>query len=901
MHDQLAPPDGPWHALTAEEAMAALAASEHGLASTAAGQRLEKFGPNELDIKPEVSSITVFLRQFKSPLIYILLVAAFIALMLEKHLDVTVILGLVLLNAVIGYFQERKAQAALTALRRMTSPQATVLRQGEPYELPASQVVPGDILLLAVGDLVAADGRLLRTDDLEVDEAILTGESLPVLKTTQPLTTPELPLGDRTNMVYMNTVITRGKGRAVVVATGLASEVGRIAGRVAQAEIRPPLEGRIRQFSWQLAFLVIGIMAALLTLGLIRQIPFLEMFMLALSLAVSAIPEGLPIVLTVLLAIGVWRMSKHNALVRHLPAVEGLGSATVICTDKTGTLTQNRMIVRRIFLPGRSYAVTGNGYEPFGAITTSEARAPIAWQADSALWQLLTASLLCNDAELVEQDSIWRVRGDPTEGALLALAAKAGLDLYWERLAEITYTSERRWMATLHRSGSGQLVVFAKGALERLLPMAKMVQEPNGQLRPLDPATSAEIEQVGNAMASATLRVLAFCYLPEAKEADHLELTHLAGELVFLGLVGMLDPPRSEAIMAINQCHEAGIRVVMITGDHLITAQAIAKEMGIISDEVAQEAINGNELSEMTDAELLQRCERTVIYARVDPEHKLRIVKALQTSGHIVAVTGDGVNDAPALSQADIGVAMGTGTEVAKSAADLVITDDNFATIVAAIREGRLIVQNLRKVMTYLFSTNAGEIVTVSLATLLGLPLPLVAVQILWINLITDGAFDKTLALETAQTDLMHIPPRSPRAPLIDRQILHSVLLAAPLMAIGTLFIFQQALWTDDSLEKARTMAFSTLVFFQWLAAFSFRSFDRPIYQLPPNHWMWYGLAAAIILHLAVIYLPPMQALFHTVSLSSTELLKALLVASTVLLFNEGRKYFSKIRALHLP
>ncbi|MBM3270808.1 MAG: HAD-IC family P-type ATPase [Candidatus Sericytochromatia bacterium] len=886
----------PWHSLAPEVALEALGAGSRGLSSAEAARRLADFGPNRLAATGEAPVWHVLVRQFRSPLIYILLVAAALALILGKHLDAAVVLGLVCVNALLGFFQEHRAQQALSALRRMTSPRAVVLREGEALEVDAAEVVPGDILALSAGDQVAADARLVRAVDLELDESVLTGESVPVDKTDHAIAETELPLGERRSMVFAQTVVTRGHGRAVVVATGMTTEFGRIAADVARAEPPVPLVDRLRQFSRMIAIAVLIAACGLFAVGLARGIAPPELGMFAISAAVSAVPEGLPIVLTVLLAIGVWRMARRKALIRHLPSVEALGAVTVICTDKTGTLTRNEMTVRAMALPGRRFEVSGEGFSPAGAIEGVGGASP---ERDAGLERLIETCRLCNDAEVVESGGRWSVRGDPTEGALIVLADKAGIDPDWERLAEITFTSERRWMATLNQDPGGGAWVLAKGALERILDMSRHWMSPEGEIRPLDAAVRAEIEAAAEDLAGRSMRLLGFaCRSPKQ---DPVELTPdcLSGRLVFLGVAGLLDPPRPESAESVRICREAGIRVVMVTGDHVGTARAIALSAGILDGiEQPGSVVVGSALDSMTDAELEARCEGIRVYARSDPEHKLRIVRALQARGHIVAMTGDGVNDAPALSQADVGVAMGlSGTEVAKGAADMVIGDDNFASLRAAVEEGRLIIGNLRKVMTYLLTTSSGELATIGLALAMGLPLPLVAVQILWINLITDGTFDKALAVEGPEASLMRVPPRAPRTPLVDREMLWNCGFAAPIMAIGALSVFWLELESGRSLDHARTMTFCTLVLFQWFAVFTFRSLTLPLWRLSWNPWMLLSLAASVVLQLGVIYAEGLQALFHTVPLTTRDLAIAALVASSILILNEARKVVGLIMA----
>jgi Ca2+-transporting ATPase len=880
-----------WHTLSTERVMEALDSGSQGLSSEEAERRLAEFGANQLCVQPPPPMWQVFLRQFKSPILYVLFMAALVSLALGERVDAGVILGIVGLNAVIGFIQESRAQQALEALSKLTSPRATVLRAGEELDLPAEQVVPGDLLILSTGDRTAADARILHASDLELDEAVLTGESVPALKISAPLADPALPMADRRNMVFMNTVVTRGRGLAVVVATGMATAMGRIAGSL-DSPTEDPLRRKMRRLSHKLGLAVLILVLAVLAFGIVRGYAFLQIFHYALGMAVSAIPEGLPLVVTILLAVGVWRMARQNALIRHLPAIEALGAINVICTDKTGTLTRNTMTVRHVELMGRVFTVTGEGYCPEGAIAPMDG-APAA--SDAGLRELLDAARFCNDATLRERDGIWGIHGDPTEGALLTLAHKGGPREEAERVAEISFTSERRWMATLNRSQDGRVVAYVKGALERILPMSEGWMAADGSVQPLGEAERAAVMQAAEALASQALRVLAFAILPDVDLVREFAPPRLEGRLIFLGFVGMIDPPRAEATTAIQVCHEAGIRVAMITGDQRGTAEAIAREMGILESGGA--VMTGAELMALSDERFGERASAVSVYARVEPEHKLRIVRTLQERGNIVAMTGDGVNDAPALSRADVGISMGlTGTEVAKEASDMVLADDNFATIVAAVSEGRRIGENLRKVLRYLFATSTGEAMTFSVAIVLGMPMPLLPIQILWLNVITDGSFDKSLAMEPAEPGLMRRPPRPASNSLLAWDVVGPVLAVAPIMMLGTFVVFSQALALGASLEKAQTMAFSTLAIFQWFSAFSLRSLESPITRLPLNRWMFLSLSISVILHLGVIYLPLLQRAFHTVPLTAGELALTFGVASSLFILLEGRKIWLAAR-----
>jgi magnesium-transporting ATPase (P-type) len=834
-----------------------------------ARRRFETQGPNQLIAKRARSDFRILIDQFRSPLILILLGASAIAFFMGESLDAYVILAVVFINASIGYQLERRAADAIAALQRLTSPRARVLRDDQVQEIPATEIVTGDLLLLESGDRVAADARVIQANELAVGEAELTGESVPVRKDSCAIDAAgRLPLGDQVNMVFMNTAVVAGRGRAVVVATGMATEMGKIAREVAGASAETPVQRKLADFGRRLAVAALLIIGAVLLLGLALGHPFRELFYIGVSLAVAAIPEGLPIVVSVLFAIGVTRMAKRRSLVRRLPAVEGLGSATVICSDKTGTLTRNAMTVTQVFLGARNLTVEGDGYEAVGRV--NDQGQPVSAGESRGLRWLATCGRLCNDAVLERADGEWRVLGDPTEGALLVLAEKLEINDSWDRVGEVPFSSERKWMATLNRTSEGELVAFAKGALERLIPMASHYEDMDGALHPLDEAARRRLFEAAEGMAAGALRTLALGMVRQVGNAAEFSVESLDGRLTILGLVGIIDPPRPEAIDAIAICKRAGIRVAMITGDHRLTASAIARQLGIAAE--GEAGVDGVDLDRMTDDEVDRLVRRTPLYARVDPSHKLRIVRALQRQGEVVAMTGDGVNDAPALAQADVGIAMGvTGTEVAKGAADIVLADDNFATIVAAVEEGRTISNNLRKVAEYLTAACVGNIATIAGAIALDLPMPLTAVMLLWINLVATGVFDKALALEKGDPDVMRRPPRSPSEPLITRRSLAGLMLMGLWMAAGTLGIFVWELSTGTPLAHARTEAFTVSATFQAFSVFCFRSADRPLYQLPPNWWLFGGALLAFGVQSLAVYAPPLQRFLGTVPLHPWE------------------------------
>lgn len=883
-----------WHNFSIEETLAQLATNRRGLTEEEARERLKKYGSNELQEKGKVLWPLVFLRQFASPLIYILLAAAAIELFyMGKPTDAGVILAVVLINSAIGFFQEQKAEKAMEALKRLVVPKAKVLRTGSLKEIAAYELVPGDIIFLEAGDKIPADARVMEAFNLSVDESILTGESVPVEKFTAPIP-GEAIVADMGNMVHMGCAVVNGRGVAMVVATGMATEIGKITAQI--QEVKPPstpLQRNVAKLGRSIGLLVLGIVAILSFLGLAKGYNFEEIFTLGIAAAVSAIPEGLPVMVTVVLALGMRRMALKNALIRKLPAVETMGAVTVICSDKTGTLTESEMTVREIFLENRTIEVTGGGYQSDGEFLENGQK--LDCQKDETLLLALKISTLCNDATLQAENGRYRVIGDFTEGALLIAALKAGIkkeELQKElpRLAELPFASEKRYMATLHPGQNGQGIAYVKGAVDRILAMSKKVHKKEG-IEELSPQHKEEIEKKNEQMAAKALRILALAYMECPCCPENLCLQNLEGNLVFLGLVGMIDPPRKEAKEAVANCKKAGIRVVMITGDQKITAQAIAAELGL----PLGEAVTGLELEQMSEEEFQKKVERITVFARVEPLHKLKIVNALKAKGQIVAMTGDGVNDGPALRSADIGVAMGIkGTDVAREASDMVLTDDNFASIVAAVEEGRVIFSNIRRSVFYLLSTNMGELFTWTLALLAAIPLPVVAVQILWINLVTDGVCTIPLGLEPKHSNVLAEPPRRAQAGIVYSGMLLRIVFIAIFMSLGTFLIFKWEL-PRVGLGEARTIAFSILVAFQWFNALNARSDQQSLFKLGlfTNRWLLSGIGLAILLQVGVIYIPFMQRLFYTVPLSWDDWLVVILVSGSILVAEEVRKIFA--------
>ena len=879
-----------WHAMEASKVAEALRSSGDGLTAEEASIRLARDGPNELIGKRKVSRLQILLKQLKDPLVFILIIAAAVSAGVgiidsstEEMINAGVILLIVALNTILGYTQEYKAEKTLEALQELASPKVTVRRGGRDVEVPSRELVAGDVMVLSTGDRVSADGRLIGSANLETDEASLTGESVPVKKDHGSAVAERSVLGDRSNMVYSGSTISRGRGVAMVVATGSSTELGRIADLATEEGGPTPLQRKLAVLSRQLGIVVIAIASIIMAMGLAGGVDVVTMFLTAISLAVAAIPEGLPAVVTVSLAIGLQRMARRNALVRHLPAVEALGSATVICTDKTGTLTAGVMNVREVAVPSGTVLVTGEGYEPEGALIRSGEELDAG---DPEVTELLRAGVLCNDASLVKEEG-WKVMGDGTEGTLLVLAKKAGMDpeavrRRHPRTGEEPFDSERKRMTTVH-SIDGEVRSYTKGAAESVLPLCTHVLI-DGRRTDMNDALRDSFLAKDREMASRALRVLALAYGSGREEG-----------LTFLGLVGMLDSPRKEAADAVTKCRTAGIRVIMITGDHRLTAAAIAKEMGIPSP---GGSITGEELSSMSDRELSGRVKEVSVFARVAPEQKVRIVEALQAHGEIVAMTGDGVNDAPALKRADIGVAMGiTGTDVAKESSDMVLADDNFASIVSAVEEGRGIYGNIRKFVAFLLSCNAGEIILMLAATLLfaetGLLPFLLPIQILWINLVTDGLPAIALGLEPAPHDVMNECPRSPREPPVTRPMAFRIVITGVAMGLAALLTFDVLRGMGSGTEQARTAAFCTVVLSQLLFVFSARDLSRPLLELGRYDRLILAVGASFLLQLAVVYIPVVNDVFHAVPLGA-EWLVIVPMSLLPMVLNEGWKYLHR-------
>ncbi|HPD41520.1 MAG TPA: cation-transporting P-type ATPase [Anaerolineae bacterium] len=864
-----------WHHLPTEEIQELLETNpERGLDRFEVEHRQARFGPNALTPRRGKSPLVRFLLQFNNPLIYVLLVAGVITALVKGPVDAGIIIGVVLINAIVGFVQESRAANAIAALAQSMVAEATVIRAGEKKRLPAPELVPGDIVLLQSGDKVPADLRLVQSRDLQIAEAALTGESVPVEKSSAVLLPVDTPLGDRRNMAYATTLVTYGQGIGIVVATGDASEIGRISQLLAEAtEMETTLTRKIKEFSRLLLYVLLVVSGLALGISMLRGQPLADAFITSIALAVASIPEGLPTAVTVTLAIGVARMAKRRAIIRKLPAVEALGSTTVIGSDKTGTLTQNQMTVQEIYAGGELFTVEGSGYAPTGRLLRDGVALPTE-NLPLALQATLETGALANDSQLLQAEGRWTIQGDPTEGALLVVARKAGLDAAAltqrsPRLDVIPFESAHQYMATLHETGAGQSRrALVKGSVEALLARSAQVLAADGQLIPLD---KAAIHQQVDRMAAEGLRVLAFAEKRLPADVQNLAHDDIADGLTFLGLQGMMDPPRPEAIVAVRASQEAGIKVKMITGDHPLTAAAIARAVGIAE---ADQVLTGQQLAALSDDALIAAVEPTGVFARVSPEQKLRLVEALQARGHIVAMTGDGVNDAPALKQANIGVAMGiTGTDVSKEAADMVLTDDNFATLEAAVEEGRSVYDNLTKIITWTLPTNVGEGLIILVALLLGEVLPILPVQILWINMVTVAVLGLVLALEPSEPGIMQRPPRDPEAPILTPALLQRILLVGALILIGAFGLFEWERQRGTSLEVARTVAVNLVIFVELFYLLNSRSLTYSPFQIGffSNRWLWLGVGAMILVQMAFTYVPLMQAIFSSAPLGWSE------------------------------
>jgi magnesium-transporting ATPase (P-type) len=862
--DKQAP--GPWHSLAAEAALDLARASSGGLTQAEAGARLQAHGPNRLPEPPQRSAWLRFLLHFHNILIYVLLASAVVTAALGHVVDTLVILAVVLGNAVIGFVQEGKAEKAMAAIRHMLAPRAAVLRDGDRHTVDGEALVPGDVVLLEAGDKVPADLRLLQALNLQIQEALLTGESVPVEKHTRAVASAA-SLGDRACMAYSGTLITSGAGRGVVVATGAQTEIGRISGLLSKVEVlTTPLVNQMNFFARWLTVLILLIAALLLAFGyFVGHFDFADMFMAVVGLSVAAIPEGLPAVLTITLAVGVQAMARRNAIVRRLPAIETLGSVSVICTDKTGTLTRNEMMVTTVATSAQVFSLDGTGYEPRGSIKLNDAE--VSGHEHPILQELGRTAALCNDASLLERDGVWAVEGDPMEGALLALSGKCGLDVRqqltsWKRTDAIPFDARHRFMASLNHDHENHAVISVKGAPEQILMMCSHQRVADNGTEPLD---ATYWHEQAEHIAFQGQRVLALALRPVPPEHTVLAFSDVEDSLVLIGLIGLIDPPRAEAAEAVAECHGAGIRVKMITGDHRGTAAAIGRQIGLQNPD---RVLTGADLDAMDNASLAAVVIDTDIFARTSPEHKLRLVMALQSHGMTVAMTGDGVNDAPALKRADAGIAMGLkGSEAAKEAAELVLADDNFASIVAAVREGRTVYDNIKKVISWTLPTNAGEAMTIVVALLFGLALPITPVQILWINLITAITLGMALAFEPTEAGTMRRTPRRRNEPLLSGELVWHIVLVSLLFLGGVYGMYAYALDRGYPLDLARTIALNTLVVLEIFHLF----FIRNIYgtsltwqAVRGTRVVWGTVLVVVLAQFAITYVPVLQGIFAT-------------------------------------
>jgi Ca2+-transporting ATPase len=883
-----APPAPPW-TLDVEHALAALVGSPHGLSEVEAAERLRRWGGNVIEREQETSLLRIVLRQFQSPLIYILMLSALLTAVLRELTDTAIIGGVLVLNATVGSFQEYRAGRALSALRRLTVPRATVLRGGREEEIDSRHIVPGDLVLVASGSRVPADARLVLATDLQTDESLLTGESTVVEKQVDPLSDAETPLAERTNMLYTGTTVTRGRGHALVVATGMATELGRIAGELkTAAEPVTPLRRRMDVFARIIGLAIVGACAVAFPLGVALGESVRIMVRTVIALIVAAIPEGLPVVMTLALAIGVGRMARRKAIIRSLPAVETLGSCTVIASDKTGTLTENRMTVQAVWVAAKTLDVTGTGYDLEGRI--QEEGVPVEVKQGSPLHHLLLGAVLGNEASLWLEEEGVKTAGDPTEVALLILGAKAGIfradaEETFPCTATLPFESDRRFSATVRRHPEGGWVTFVKGSLERVMAMCDRVAALEGSLA----KWQAKIEAVNATVAGRGLRVLAFATRRDrSEEAPELH-SNLSG-LELTGLVAMMDPPRPEVPAAVAACRKAGIRILMITGDHAATALAIAEQVGMVRGR----AVEGREVGRAQEGDLEALCRENAVFARVEPAHKLRIVQTIRRLGDIVAVTGDGVNDAPALRAADIGVAMGgRGTDVAREAADIVVTDDNFATIVAAVEEGRVVFDNVRNVTFFLLSTGVAVVIAIFAAIIAGFPLPLLPAQIIWVNLVTNGIQDVALAFEPGEKDVLQRRPRPPGEGVLSAVLWERTALVGAVIAVATLSFFLTEYYvSDETLERARTMALTTMVVFQAVHVGNSRSEHLSAFRKSPisNPFLFVGTLTALLIHTGALYWGPTQTILEVEPLTLAEWARILAASLSVVAVVEVHK-----------
>lgn len=888
-----------WWSLQIPEVIASFNSGPNGLTQEEAAKRLAQYGPNELVEKEKISPWKIFLEQFKSILIIILLIAIVLSAIVGDIKESIVIAIIVIMASGLGFIQEYRAERAIEALKKMAAPLASVIRDGREKEIPAKELVPGDIIFLRAGNKVPADCRLIEAVNLKIDEASLTGESIPIEKTIEPLEV-ELDVAERRNMAYMGTVVVYGRGKGIITATGMETEFGRIARLLQEVKAeRTPLQINLDRLGKLIGLGAIALCLILAFIGIMRGHGFLEMLIWGVSLAVAAVPEALPAVVVIGLAIGVRSMAKRNALIRKLSAVETLGCTTFICSDKTGTLTQDQMTVRQIYVNEAMIEISGAGYEPKGEFLLNNQN--ISPEDNPALQKLLQIGVLCNDASLYQDNSKWNIRGDPTEGSLLVVAAKAKISAdelrsKYPRLGEIPFTSERKRMTTIHETDEGK-IAYSKGAPEIILASCSHILK-NNEERPLTEKDKQNLILLTHDMATKALRVLGFAYkrlnlnkepLTSSSPSFNFEMSDIEQDMVFVGFAGLIDPPRSEAKEAVHLCHQAGIKSVMITGDHKITAEAIARELDILKEGLA---VTGSELDKLSDTQFDSIVEKIEVYARVSPAHKLRVVEALAKKGHVVAMTGDGINDAPALKKADIGVAMGiTGTDVTKEAADMILLDDNFASIVAAVEEGRAVFSNIKKYLMYLLSSNIGEILVMAVAILfgplIGLPygaIPLVAIQILFVNLVTDGLPAIALAVDPPDPDIMHQKPRPRGQGIFTKPVTFLIFIGGLWSCLVNVGIFKWALDSGRSMAEAQGLCFISLILIQFFKAYNFRSEKHSIFKIGffANKWLNLSIVGEILLLLIIIYWPSLHEPFRTFSLSLSDWLRVIIMAGSI-------------------
>lgn len=879
-----------WYTQSQEQIFKSFDVGENGLTYEQVESLRERYGENKVGKEEGVNYLRLALNQLKSPLILILLIAVVVTISLAEYIDALVITAVIVLNGVIGFVQEAKAERSVRSLQQMITPKTIVTRDGKDMEVPSASLVPGDIVSLVSGAMVPSDIRLFAVTELRVDESMLTGESVPAIKSIETLSESGLSPGDQANMVFMGTIVVNGRGKGVVVETGDRTMLGVIADTIRSAgKVVAPIQEKIEKLAKYIGVLVMISTSLLFFFGLFLGTSVKEMFLTAVAAAVATVPEGLPIVVTIAMAVGVKRMVRYNAIIRNLPAVETLGSTTVICSDKTGTLTVNRMTVTHLFDGIHDVTVGGIGYAPEGNFEDSEGNVSIL---EESLLQVLRVGLLCNESRLVLRDDSWEVEGDPTEGALIVSAKKAGLRTEselaeWPRKAILPFESDRGFMATLHER-NGKSYMFVKGGHDRLMELCTECSYSEG----LDRET---ILEKAKDYASQGMRVLAFAIKEMPSGTEEIRDSDVSEGLVFIGLQGMLDPLRPEAIEAVTKCHSAGIRVVMITGDHAETATAIARSLGLQGADSG--AVTGTQLIDIDESGLDFMVRKTSVFARIAPDDKFRIVNALKRQGEIVAVTGDGVNDAPALKTAHIGVAMGKGgTDVAREASDMVLVDDNFSSIFHAVREGRIVFDNLRKAVFFLLPTGLAAIWSILLTMLMGIPIPYVPAQLLWVNIVTNGLQDVAFAFEPGENDVEERPPRPTKEGIVSSLLIQRTVIVSVCIALGVFFIFTHSLTVGDELEKARTMAMTTMVLFQFFQAFNSRSEYTSVFQMNPfsNKFLFLSMTFALLAQVWVVTSPTMEWIFRTRPLSLAEWGLCTLIAFSVIIVIEGDKYLRR-------